>query len=153
MGTSTIVIHKSNAKLAAAAIAGLLAGLLLGWAVYSHQVPAASSVPDDALETARKAGTAILLGTHPEDLPIGVFTETFLSRYPREYEAFLRPMATTGIVWVGTPVVTWNSSKYIDVCLIADTQAGVVAVELRLARMGNTWNVAQLLSLQLREGK
>lgn len=153
MGTSTIVINKRNALLAAAAIAGLVTGLLLGWAAFSHPALAASTVPADALEVAREAGSAILLGIVPEELPTELFTETFLSRYMIEYNAFLRPMATSKVTWIGTPVVTWAGNRYIDLCLIADTQAGVVAVELRLVRWGNVWKVAQLLSLQLREPK
>jgi hypothetical protein len=152
-GTSTITISKSNAKLAIAASIGALVGLLLGWVSFSRPALSPSTVPPDALEAAYKAGSAILQGTAPDSLPMDVFTETFLSRYQADYEAFIRPMSTTDIAWTGTPVVTWTGNNFIDVSLIANTQAGSLAIELRLVRNGDAWAVDQLLFLQLREAR
>ncbi len=150
---STITIRKTYAMIALAASVGTLIGLLLGWVIFSRPAQSPSSVPPDALEVAYKAGSAILVGTTPDSLPMDVFTESFLYRYQSEYAAFIRPMSTTGITWTGDPVVTWTGMSFIDICLIAHTQAGTLAIEMRLVRNGDTWAVDQLLSLQLREAK
>ena len=152
-GTSTITISKGNAKLAITASIGALVGLLLGWVIFYRPALSPSTVPPAAITAAHKAGSAILQGTAPDSLPMDVVTETFLSRYQADYEAFVRPMSTTDIAWTGTPVVTWTGSNFIDVCLVALTQAGTLAIEVRLVRIGDAWAVDQLLSLQLREAK
>jgi len=151
--SSTIIINKSNAKLAIFAIVGLIVGLLLGWVIFSRPALSPSTVPPAALQVAYEAGTEILQGAAPDDLSLVYFTEAFLSRYQATYNAIVRPMSTTDIIWTGTPVVTWTGKNYIDVCLIANTQAGALAIELRLARNGDAWAADQLLSLQLREAK
>ena len=151
--SSTINISKSNAKLAIAAGIGALVGLLLGWVIFSHPALFRSTVPPAALQAAYKAGSAILLGTAPDNLTMDVFSETFRYHYQAEYQAFVRSMSTTDIAWTGTPVVTWTGKNYIDVCLIAHTRAGTLAIEMRLARSEEIWKVNQLLQLQLREAK
>ena len=153
MSSSTITISKSNAKLAIAASIGALVGLLLGWVIFSRPALSRSTAPPAALQAAYKAGSAILQGAAPDSLPMEVFTETFLFRYQADYEAFVRSMSTTDIAWIGTPVVTLTGNNYIDVCLIAHTQSGTLAIELRLVRNRDAWAVDQLLSLQLREAK
>ena len=151
MSSSTIIISRSNAKLAIAAGIGALVGLLLGWVIFSHPELSPSTVPPAALQAAYKAGSAILLGTAPDNLTMDVFSETFRYHYQTDYQAFVRPMSTTDIAWTGTPVVTWTGKNYIDVCLIAHTRAGILAIEMRLARSREVWSVDQLLQLQLRE--
>ena len=151
--SSTITISKRNAKLAIATSIGVLVGMLLGWVLFSRPAFSPSTIPPAALQAAYKAGSFILQGTAPDSLPMNVFTENFLYRYQADYEVFVRPMNTTDIAWTGTPVVTWTGSNYIDVCLIANTQAGTLAIELRLIRNEDAWAVGQLLSLQLREAK
>jgi len=151
--SSTISISKSDIKLTIAMSIGALAGLLFGWVLFSRPVLAPSSVPPIALTAAYKAGSAILQGTAPDSLPMDVYTETFLYRYKTDYLAFVQPMSTTDIAWTGTPVVTWTGNNYIDVCLIANTQAGTQAIEMRLVRNEDAWKVDQLLLLQLRETK
>jgi hypothetical protein len=153
MASNTITISKSNAKLTIIMSIGALVGLLLGWVLFSRAALSPSSVPPAALKAAYTAGSAILQGTAPDRLAMDVFTETFLERYRADYEAFVRPMSTPDIAWTGTPVVTWTGNNYIDVCLIANTQAGTLAIEMRLVRNGDAWAVDQLLSLQLREAK
>ena len=153
MSSSTIIISRSNAKLAVAAGIGALVGLLLGWVIFSHPALSPSTVPPTALETAYKAGVAILEGTAPDTLPMDVFSDTFLVRYQVDYPAFIQPMSTTDIAWTGTPVVTWTGKNYLDVCLIAHTRAGTLAIEMRLVRSLEAWAVDQLLLLQLREAK
>ena len=151
--STTITISKNNAKLAIAISFGALIGLIFGWAFFSHPALSASTVPPAALKVAYRAGSAILLGTTPTSLPIDVFTETFLHSYQTDYEAIVRPMSTTNLAWEGTPVVTWAGNNYFDICLIADTQAGTLAIELRLIRNTKGWAVDQLLLIQLREEK
>ncbi len=151
--SSTITISKSNAKLAIATSIGALVGLLFGWVSFARPALFPSSVPPAALKAAYTAGSAILQGTAPDSLPMDVFTEIFLNRYRADYEAFVRPMSTADIAWTGTPVVTWTGNNYIDVCLIAHTQAGTLAIEMRLVRNEDAWAVDQLLVLQLREAK
>jgi len=153
MSSSTIIISRSNAKLAIVAGIGALVGLLLGWVIFSHPALSPSTVPPAALQAAYKAGAAILQGTAPGSLPIGVFSETFLDSYQVDYPAFIQPMSTTDIAWTGTPVVTWTGKNYLDVCLIAHTRAGTLAIEMRLVRSLEAWAVDQLLLLQLREAK
>jgi hypothetical protein len=131
----------------------VLVGLLLGWVLFSHATFSSSTVPPAALKVAYEAGSAILQGTAPNSLQVNVFTETFLHSYQTDFDALVYPMRTTNLAWTGTPVVTWAGNKYIDVCLIANTQAGTLAIELRLVRNGKTWAVDQLLSQQLREAK
>jgi len=148
---STIIISKSNAKLVIAAGIGALVGLLLGWVIFFRPALSPSTIPPAPLQAAYKAGSAILQGTAPESLPMDLFTDTFLDHYQVDYPAFIQPMSTTDITWTGTPVVTWTGKNYIDVCLIARTRAGTLAIEMRLARNGEAWSVDQLLQLQLRE--
>jgi hypothetical protein len=153
MASSTITISKSNAKLAIPTIIGALVGLLLGWMYFTRPALSQSTVPPAALTAAYRAGKAILQGTAPDSLPMDVFTETFLYHYQTDYPAFIQPMSTTDIFWTGTPVVTWTGNNYVDVCLIANTQAGTLAIEMRMVRNGDAWAVDQLLLLQLREAK
>ncbi|HEX7542161.1 MAG TPA: hypothetical protein VF352_08525 [Anaerolineales bacterium] len=153
MASNTITISKSNAKLTITMSMGALVGLLLGGVLFSRAVLSPSSVPPAALKAAYTAGSAILQGTAPDSLPMDVFTETFMYRFQIDYEALVRPMSTADIIWTGTPVVTWTGNNYIDVCLIANTQAGTLAIEMRVVRNEDTWAVDQLLSLQLREAK
>jgi len=153
MASNTITISKSNAKLTIIMSIGVLVGLLLGWVLFSRAGLSPSSIPPAALKAAYTAGSAILQGTAPDSLPIDVFTETFLDRYRADYDAFVRPMSTPDIAWISTPVVTWTGNNYVDVCLIANTQAGTLAIEMRVVRNGDAWAVDQLLSLQLREAR
>jgi len=146
-----IIISKSNAKLAITAGIGALIGLLLGWVIFSRPALSPSTIPPAALQVAYKAGSAILQGTSPDSLPMNVFTEAFQDHYLVDYPAFIQPMSTREVIWTGTPVVTWTRKNYIDVCLIARTRAGTLAIEMRLARNGEAWSVDQLLQLQLRE--
>jgi hypothetical protein len=151
MSSSTIIISRSNIRLAIVAGIGVLVGLLLGWVIFSHPPLSPSTIPPTALQTAYKAGSAILQGTTPDNLPMGLFTDTFLDHYLVDFPAFIQPMSTTDITWTGTPVVTWTGKNYIDVCLIAHTRVGTLAIEMRLARNEGAWSVDQLLELQLRE--
>jgi hypothetical protein len=151
--SNTITVSKSSARLTLSAGIGALLGLLLGWVIFSHSVLAPSTVPPAALQLAYTAGSEILQGSDPDSLPMDVFTRPFLDRYQTDYPVFLHAMATSDISWTGTPVVTWTGDHYLDVCLIALTQAGTMAVELRLVRNGNAWSVDRLLSLQLREAR
>jgi hypothetical protein len=151
--STTITISKSNAKFAIAISIGALVGLLLGWVLFSHPPFSSSTVPPAALKAAYKAGSAILEGTAPTSLPMDVFTETFLYSYQADFDAIVYPMRTTNLAWTGTPVVTWAGNNFIDVCLLANTQAGTMAIELRMVRNGKSWAVDQLLLIQLREGK
>ena len=153
MSLSSITISKNNAKLTITVIIGALVGSLLGWVVFAHPALSPSAVPPAALQVAYKAGSAILQGTAPDNLPEDIFTGTFLYQYQTDYPAFIQPMSTTGIAWTATPVITWSGNNYIDVCLIAKTQAGTVAIEMRLIHTRDTWAVNQLLLLQLREAK
>jgi hypothetical protein len=131
--SSTITISRRYATFAIVATIGALCGLLFGWVIFSRPALSPSTVPPAALRSAYKAGLAILQGTTPDSLAMDVFT--------------------TNIAWTGTPVVTWSGKNFIDVCLIAHTQAGTLAIEMRLVRKGELWAVDQLLSLQLREAK
>jgi hypothetical protein len=149
--SSTITIKKNEALFVIAGSIGALIGLLLGCVIFSRPALSPATIPPVALDVAYKAGSLILQGAATEDLPMDVFTDTFLSRYPANYAAFVRPMSTTDIAWTGIPVVTLNGNNFIDVCLIAQTRAGILAIELRLVRNGATWAVDQLLSLQLRK--
>jgi hypothetical protein len=151
--SATITISRRYASFAIVATIGALCGLLFGWVIFSRPVLSPSTVPPTALESAYKAGLAILQGTTPDSLAMDVFTQSFLSRYQVDYPAFVRAMSTTDITWTGIPVVTWSGKNFIDVCLIAHTQAGTLAIEMRLVRNGKLWGVDQLLSLQLREAK
>ncbi len=153
MSSSSITISKNNAKLIIIASIGILCGLLLGWMIFSHPTLSPSTVPTAAIQSVYKAGSAILQGTAPGNLPMDVFTEAFLYRYQTDYPAFVRPMSTTGISWTGTPVITWIGKNYIDVCLVANTQSGTMAIEMRLVHNGDVWVVDQLISLQLREAR
>ncbi len=153
---STIQINQRLLTLILVGVSCALLGLLGGFWLFGRPALSPSAVPESALSIARTGGEEILQGVTPASLSTTPYTSRFLQQYATEYSAFVRPMSTEGrIAWTGTPVVTWFGRSYIDVALAARTEAGIVMLELRLARQAgeNAWAIDQLLSIQLREAE
>ncbi|MGD0613271.1 MAG: hypothetical protein ABSB41_17370 [Anaerolineales bacterium] len=140
----------TNVLVAGAAFA---LGALVSFLIFRQPAGTSTSVPPEALKAAEAGGEEILQGVDPTKLDSAPFTQEFTQQYATEYDAFIKPIRTMGLIaWEGIPVVTWTGSGFLDVALAARTQAGIVMLELRMARVsGGAWAVDRLLSIQLRE--
>ena len=149
----TIQMNTSVLTIVLVAGAAFALGALVSFLIFRQPAGSITSVPPEVLKAAESGGEEILQGVAPAELGSASFTQDFIQQYTTEYDAFIKPMNTPGsIAWEGTPVVTWTGSGYIDVALAARTQAGVLMLELRMARVpGGAWAVDRLLSIQLRE--
>src|SRR5271157_1824118 len=93
-------------------------GGLVSFLIFRQPAGSSTIVPPEVLKAAEAGGEEILRGVDPAKLGSAPFTQDFTQQYATEYDAFIKPMRTMGsIAWVGTPVVTWTSSGYIDLAL------------------------------------
>jgi hypothetical protein len=150
----TVRVNWHRIGLAAGLLAAFLAGILADRGLFRSPTINRAEVPPEAVQVAQDAGLAILGGATPDTLPAGEITPEFGDQYRTIYAAVVKPMSTSSpISWTGTPVVTWYGDNYIDVAVAAQTEAGVLVLELRMVRQGGSWFVERLLSIQLREEK
>ena len=135
-------------------IAGFVAGFLFGGYWYGDARPGGSVlVPDDVLEVARAGGGEIFQLVEPDSLNADLFTPEFAARYAEHYDIFTRAFKSTVTQrWVGTPVVVWHGDGWLDLNLMAQTEAGIEALGIRVSKSGEgQWQISEVFYRQLRE--
>ncbi len=134
-------------------IAGFVAGFLFGGYWYGDARPGGSVlVPDDVLEVARAGGGEIFQLVEPDSLNADLFTPEFVNEYRGEYDAWKQIASARTPRWVGTPVVVWHGDGWLDLNLMAQTEAGIEALGIRVSKSGEgQWQISEVFYRQLRE--